>query len=98
MLAEKFAADAPLPQVGSIGYLRGTAQRARVLRRNARHSPVAERTCLVELFERIGCTWQKVLGSSGNAEVEERDLYPTEEAAAHCGRKQRARTRQQRRR
>lgn len=80
MLAEKFAEDTELPHVGSVGFTRGTAQRARVLRRDA---PVEgqPRTCLVQMFQKLGAVWVEVRGSSGNATIEERDLYPTEEAA-----------------
>lgn len=89
MLAEKYADAVPLPQVNSVGFLRGTAQRARILRRNADENAGGERTCLVQLFERIPFTpnWQPVLGSTGNATVEERDLYPTQDAAQHAGRR-----------
>lgn len=89
MLAEKFADAVPLPQVNSVGFLRGTGQRARVLRRNADVNLGGERTCLVQLFERIPFTrnWQPALGSTGNATIEERDLYPTEDAAHHAGRR-----------
>ena len=80
MLAEKFAADIELPQVGSIGFTRGTAQRARVLRRDAEIAG-QPRTCLVQLFQKLGAVWVEVRGSSGNTTIEERDLYPTEEAA-----------------
>lgn len=80
MLAQKFAEDTELPHVGSIGFTRGTAQRARVLRRNG-EEPGKERTCLVQLYQKLGAVWVEVRGSSGNTEIEERDLYPTKEAA-----------------
>lgn len=88
MLAEKFTADTPLPQPGSVGYLRGTAQRVRVLRRHP-----AERTCLVQLFQRNprSWAWEPVPGSSGNSEVDEADLYATERDAVFCGRPPRGR-------
>jgi hypothetical protein len=83
MLAAKFTEDTPLPLAGSHGYLRGTAARARVLRRNG------DRTCLVQLFERNLVTrrWDEVRGASGTTTVPEGDLYATEREAAFCGRK-----------
>ncbi|MGX7926489.1 hypothetical protein ACWPMX_07935 [Tsuneonella sp. HG094] len=89
MLAAKFTEDTPLPQVGSIGYRRGTGQRVLVLRRNPPAQPGEERTCLVKTYTRISGHWYDDRGSSGNTTVEERDLYPTEDAALHAGRKQR---------
>lgn len=82
MLAEKFTEDTPLPHPGAIGYLRGTAQRCRVLRHHA-----AEQTCLVQLFERNRVTWawQPVGGSTGNREVPVADLYADDRLATFCG-------------
>ncbi|MGX7896865.1 hypothetical protein [Tsuneonella sp. HG222] len=77
-----------LPQVGSFGFLRGTAQRAQVLRRNRDTNPP---TCMVKLFERRGIRFDPVRDASGNTEVEERDLYATPDLAAHAGRKARRR-------
>ena len=85
MLAEKFAADIPLPQAGSVGYLRGTAQRCRILRRNPPRSASDGPTCLVQLFDRVGMSWQPVPGSSGNREVPQADIYETTELAMFCG-------------
>lgn len=81
MLAAQFTEDTPLPLAGSTGYLRGTATKARVLRRNG------DSTCLVQLFERNPRTWvwQPTTGSSGNREVPEADLYATERLAMFCG-------------
>lgn len=87
MLAEKFTEDTPLPQPGSVGYLRGTAQRARVIRRNGGGR------CLVQLFHKprgFG-DWEPVRGSTGNTEVEEADLYKTEREAQFCGQPPRGR-------
>lgn len=92
MLAEKFTTDTPLPQPGSFGYLRGTAQRARVIRRNG------EGRCLVQLFHKprgFG-TWEPVPGSSGNTEVPEADLYATERDASFAGRAPKGRVRKPR--
>lgn len=102
MLAQKFALDTPLPQVGSFGYLRGTGQRAQVIQRNAGQAGDAGR-CLVKLFERRiptraeaglgaaahGPIWFPVYGSSGNTTVDEADLYASEDEALHCGRRAR---------
>lgn len=76
-----------LPHIGSEGFLRGTATRARVVRRNL------DRTCLVALFVRHPRTggWDAIRGASGNRVVAETDLYATEEEALHCGRKPRVR-------
>lgn len=75
-----------LPQVGSIGYLRGTGRRAQILRRNA-PVPGEERRCLVRLFDLVRGTWLPTRDAGGNATVEERDLYADREDAIHCGRK-----------
>ncbi len=82
MLAAQFTEDTPLPLAGSTGYLRGTATKARVLRRNG------DGTCLVQLFHRHPRTWawEPAPGSSGNREVAEADLYATEREAMFCGR------------
>lgn len=87
MLALKFAEDTELPHVGSTGYLRGTGQRALVLRRNAQPNDAGERTCLVKLYTRIAGHWYDDRGSSGNRVVEERDLFAAEDAALHAGRR-----------
>lgn len=76
-----------LPLIGSEGYLRGTGTLARVIRRNA------DRTCLVTLFDGDDAGPPVARpGSTGNSTVPEADLFPTRDAAVHCGRKARART------
>ena len=87
MLAEKFTAATPLPLVGSVGFLRGTAQRALVLRRNMLKDARDEPTCLVKTFTKMGGHWYDDRGSSGNRTVEERDLFATEDLALSAGRK-----------
>ena len=92
MLAHKFTEQTPLPQPGSFGYLRGTADKVRVIRRNranphAADPADAEPSCLVQLYHRprgFG-DWEPVPGSSGNRVVPEADLYPTQQLARFCG-------------
>lgn len=80
MLAEAFTQDTPLPLPGSVGYLRGTAQRCRILRRDA------DGQCFVQLFRRNKAwQWEPVPGSSGNRTIPEADIYETEKLAVFCG-------------
>lgn len=88
MLAERHTADTPLPLAGSIGYLRGSAQRCRVLL----HDP-ADGVCMVSLHHRprgFG-EWEPVPGSSGCAKVPVADLYETPLKAQFCGKPPRGR-------
>jgi hypothetical protein len=85
LLDTRFTADTPLPQPGSFGYCRGTAQKCRVIRRNARRPGEDGPTCLVQLFDRFAGRWEPVTGSAGNREVPEREIYPTENEAVFCG-------------
>lgn len=94
MLALKFTEGTELPLVGSTGYLRGTAQKCRVLRRNG------DKTCLVQLFHRprgFG-EWEPILDSTGNRTVEEGDIYETQRLATFCGKPPKGRERKPRRR
>lgn len=104
MLAEKFTTETPLPQPGSFGYLRGTADKVRVLRRNrpdphAADPADAEPQCLVQLYHRprgYG-DWEPVTGSSGNRWVPEADIYETPKLAQFCGKPPRGRAPSRRR-
>lgn len=88
MLAERHTAETPLPLAGSIGYLRGTAQRCRVLLHDPR-----EKTCMVSLHHRPRGwgAWEPVPGASGCAQVPVGDLYATERLAMFCGKPPRGR-------
>lgn len=71
------------PQAGSIAFLRGTAEQARIIRRNA------DGTAFISLTDRKFPSER----ASGNRTIDAADLYPDAETAMHCGRTARRSTR-----
>lgn len=64
------------PQAGSMAFLRGTAEQARILRHNG------DGTAFISLTDRRFPSER----ASGNRNIELADLYPDAETAMHCGR------------
>lgn len=82
------AQSAPFPHPGSTAYCRGTGDAVRILRRGA------DGACMVEILPPPHMTapqrfdWAR-RGASRTTRIPAEDLYPTQDAALHCGRKAR---------
>ena len=73
------------PHPGSQAFVRGTAERVTIVRRNA------DDTCLLRRDPNPGALRNR--DASGNTTLPLADLFATEETAMHCGRKPRRRAR-----
>src|SRR5690606_18727775 len=96
MLAAKYTTDTPLPEAGSIGYLRGTAQKVTVIQRGR------DGTCSVKHHQPRFLSPEQRLewanrGASLTSRVEEADIYPAVRVAMLAGLAPKGRVRSPRR-